>query len=211
MAQFPAMPLWTDAYIADTQHLSNEEHGVYLKLLMFAWRTPDCDLPADDRRLANMVGVTAYRWAKLKPTILSFWTENDGKLTQKKLIDVRRKVAITSAQRSVAGKASAKAKALKIKDTHSTSVDTNVQRQGQRGAKIQNQNHINPPTSLSAKPLPARSGQRASVRKPADIHHDIARIEIEIKVLQESEVHGADNRKHIKEKKDAIDKLWRTL
>lgn len=32
MAEFPALPLWTDAYIGDTAHLTNEEHGVYLRL-----------------------------------------------------------------------------------------------------------------------------------------------------------------------------------
>ena len=51
MARFPALPLWTDAYLADTPGPSPEtwaHHGLYLILLMAAWRRPNCDLPDDD-------------------------------------------------------------------------------------------------------------------------------------------------------------------
>lgn len=85
MADFPALPLWTDAYIADTTHLTNEEHGVYLRLLMFAWRSPGCSLPDDDHRIAIMVGVTPKKWATLKPTIMAFWRLEQGFWVQKKL------------------------------------------------------------------------------------------------------------------------------
>lgn len=85
MSQFPSLPLFTDAYIADTQHLSNEEHGAYLRLIMFAWRSPDCTLPDDDGRLARMLGLTAGKWRRLKPAVMAFWTLSDGKWTQKRL------------------------------------------------------------------------------------------------------------------------------
>ena len=42
MASFPSLPLWTDAYLAATGHLSFEEHGVYMMLLMTIWRAPNC-------------------------------------------------------------------------------------------------------------------------------------------------------------------------
>ncbi len=47
MAKFPHLPLWTDAYMADTLHLTHEEHGLYLMLLMTIWRSPDCKIPND--------------------------------------------------------------------------------------------------------------------------------------------------------------------
>ena len=47
MAKFPHLPLWTDAYMADTLHLTHEEHGLYLMLLMTVWRCPDCKIPND--------------------------------------------------------------------------------------------------------------------------------------------------------------------
>lgn len=97
MADFPAMPLFTDAYMADTQHLTNEEHGVYLRLLMFAWRTPGCCLPDDDMRLALMVGLSPHKWSRIKPTIMAFWTKDFGNYSQKKLKNIRNLVAKKSA------------------------------------------------------------------------------------------------------------------
>lgn len=85
MADFPALPLWTDAYIADTAHLTNEEHGAYLRLLMIAWRSPTCSLPDDDKRLALMVGVSPKKWRALRGIIAAFWTIENGVWTQKRL------------------------------------------------------------------------------------------------------------------------------
>ena len=126
MAEFPVMPLWTDSYIADTQHLTNEEHGVYLRLLMFAWRSPNGALPAEDKRLAIMVGMTPKKWAKVKPTIMQFFSQRDGKITQKRLTKELRAVRQKREQNVAAGKASAEARALLNKECGSTDVTTDV-------------------------------------------------------------------------------------
>ena len=62
MAEFPHLPLFTDAYLADTRHLTTEEHGAYLLLMMEAWRRPECSLPDDDRLLARLCGLSIERW-----------------------------------------------------------------------------------------------------------------------------------------------------
>lgn len=85
----PAIPLFGDAYLSDTHHLSLEEHGAYLKLLMIAWRTADCSLPDDDKRLAMMLGVSTKRWGQLKPVVMEFWRLSDGQWTQKRLTKER--------------------------------------------------------------------------------------------------------------------------
>jgi len=59
MAEFPALPLWTDAYLADTGHLSYEEHGLYLHILMTMWRTPACQMPNDDAWINRKFGAHA--------------------------------------------------------------------------------------------------------------------------------------------------------
>lgn len=73
MAEFPALPLWTDAYLADTRHLSTMQHGAYLLLLMEAWRRPNTDLPDDDTLLARLAGMSAEEWTREKPVVMSFW------------------------------------------------------------------------------------------------------------------------------------------
>lgn len=87
MAEFPALPLWTDAYLADTRHLTTEEHGAYLLLIMEAWRRVNCNLPDDDAVLARLAGLTNVRWAEIKPTIMAFWHRNNRSKTwsQKRL------------------------------------------------------------------------------------------------------------------------------
>lgn len=105
MAEFPALPFWTDAYIGDTAHLTNEEHGVYLRLLMFAWRSPDCCLPDDDKRLSIMVGMTEKKWRDVRPVISAFWTISDGAWTQKRLTKERDYVRGKSKKNSAAAKA----------------------------------------------------------------------------------------------------------
>ena len=84
MAQFPQLPLWTDSYLADTTHLTTQEHGAYLLLLMAAWRSPGCRLPNDDKLLRRFAG-GPKNWRRIKTRVLAFWLLNDGYLTQKRL------------------------------------------------------------------------------------------------------------------------------
>jgi len=74
MAEFPALPLWTDAYLADTRHLNRDQHGAYLLLLMEAWRRQDCSLPDNDEILATLACASPEEWALLKPVVMAFWT-----------------------------------------------------------------------------------------------------------------------------------------
>lgn len=107
MAEFPALPLFTDAYLADTRHLTTEEHGAYLLLMMEAWRRPDCNLPDDDRLLARLSGLSVERWAEVRNIIMAFW-QRDGRRktwTQKRLVKERVFVAQkSSSQRDKAVK-----------------------------------------------------------------------------------------------------------
>lgn len=78
MAEFPALTLWTDAYLSDTRHLTAIEHGAYLLLLMEAWRRPNCDLPDDDKMLARFACVTSAEWSEIRDTVMAFW-KRDGR------------------------------------------------------------------------------------------------------------------------------------
>lgn len=113
MAEFPALPLWTDAYLGDTTHLTTIEHGAYLLLLMAMWRTPDKRLPTDDAKLARYSRLTKGQWARMKPTIMAFFNERNGFISQGRLTDEATAVRQNSAKQSD----KAKARWLKNKET----------------------------------------------------------------------------------------------
>lgn len=79
------IPLFPDAYLRDTTHLTTEEHGAYFLLLMAAWGSSDCSLPNDERRLAALTKLPVARWRKIAPTVLEFWTIDKGRISQKRL------------------------------------------------------------------------------------------------------------------------------
>ena len=70
MAKFPHLPLWTDAYMADTLHLSHEEHGLYLMLLMTIWRSPDCKIPNDLEWVKRRLRATDQQMENLVKNLL---------------------------------------------------------------------------------------------------------------------------------------------
>ncbi len=95
MADYPALSIWTDAYLADTRHLGAMEHGAYLLLIMEAWRRPTCSLPDDDKLLARLACCTPDEWAAIKDGVLAFW-QYDGRKktwTQKRLLKERARTA----------------------------------------------------------------------------------------------------------------------
>ena len=166
MADYPALPLWTDAYFADTRHLTAAQHGCYLLLLMTAWRRPNCDLPDDDKFLSNVTGLRVDHWRRQKPAVMEFFYLADGRWRQKRLDKVRADVE----RRTTAAKLAAEARwaktPLRPPSTHGRTSPPNVGRTSpktpikppekpcgrisQRNAN-QNQNQIDPP-------LPPRGG-----------------------------------------------------
>ena len=115
MAEFPALPLFTDAFISDTIHLNATQTGAYLMLLMCAWRTKDCSLPDDDTLLARFARMDKRTWKANKEAIMSFWFRNDaGQWQQGRLLDERKYVEDKSSKNA----ANSKSRWLKIKETH---------------------------------------------------------------------------------------------
>lgn len=105
------MPLYIGDYLADTAHLSTEEHGAYLLLLMQAWMS-DGLLPDDDARLMRICRVSADRWKESGPYIRQFFVKTKHGLRHKRIdVELAKSEAIAN-QKSVAGKASAAKRAL---------------------------------------------------------------------------------------------------
>lgn len=142
MAEFPALPLWTDAYLGDTTHLTTIEHGAYLLLLMTAWRTRDCALPDDDRLLARYARCGPQQWKRLRAIIEPFFEVKNGRWLQRRLTDERGAVEQHRQRQSEKGKSGAQAKALKRKGRHQAGVGSGAtsaeaQEQAQDEAQVQ--------------------------------------------------------------------------
>lgn len=105
MAELPILPLKTDALIADTTHMTAEEFGAYMRLLIAMWRHGG-RLKDDDHELALIAGLTATRWKKAKERVLRPMTIAGGEISQKRLTgtwhdvqEVRSKRADAAAKR----------------------------------------------------------------------------------------------------------------
>ena len=126
MAEFPALPLFTDALLGDTLHLSTRQFGAYMLMLIVAWRTHDCALPDDDEYLCKITRMDRRTWAADKAVVLAFWKKDDNqKWYQGRLKDERKYVEDQRNKNAASGRVSA----LKRKERHSTTVATTPQQE----------------------------------------------------------------------------------
>lgn len=95
MAEFPAFPLWTDAYLADTGELSTLEHGAYLLLLIAMWRAGGV-LPNDDKKLARIARLGPRQWEAVKPVLWDYFGADGEQITQGRLADELQKARTRS-------------------------------------------------------------------------------------------------------------------
>jgi len=88
MAEFPSLHLFTDAFLADAGHLTDEELGRYMRLLILTWRTPKCRLPNDDEWIARKLSRTVSDFDKsFKPLIKEFFKTSGNWVFQKRLTE----------------------------------------------------------------------------------------------------------------------------
>lgn len=126
MAALPYMQLYVADYLADTAHLTTEEHGAYMLLLFSYWQTGK---PLRQDRLASVARLSNERWTDVERTLKEFFHVAQGTWTHFRVESDLEKVGSKSKKNSDAGKASAKARALAkqaLADSDSTNVGTNA-------------------------------------------------------------------------------------
>lgn len=166
MAALPYMQFYPADYLADTMHLTTEEHGAYLLLLMNYWQTGK-PLMNDDRRLANIARVPNDRWTDVKRTLIEFFVLDGDVLKQPRMEADLEAIRQKQEQAAAAGKASAKARKqrLEMKNKHKgngmpTDVETDVATRAQRES-----NHIDPdPDPDSRSHIKSESSASASMK-----------------------------------------------
>jgi uncharacterized protein YdaU (DUF1376 family) len=70
------MPVYIGDYLADTMHLSTEQHGAYLLLLFHLWRRGI--LRDDDVALAQITGLSLRAWNLCRAVLAGFFEVRDG-------------------------------------------------------------------------------------------------------------------------------------
>lgn len=114
MAKAPFMPLYTSDYLGDTGHLSTEEHGAYLLILMQMWNAGGT-LPSEARKLARVARCSTKKWLSMADTILAFFDDDGDEISSARLSKERQKVEAKTEVRRAAGAKGGAAKALKTK------------------------------------------------------------------------------------------------
>ena len=138
------MPILVDKYLGDTTHLTTEQHGAYLLLLMTCWKR-DGRLPAEDAQLAAIARLSISKWRASGPILMAFFSHENGHLTQKRLTVELVRAKVNLEQRSKAGKASAaKRESIKDSNENATTVATNVATEAQREYQRNHQRNVKP-------------------------------------------------------------------
>jgi uncharacterized protein YdaU (DUF1376 family) len=70
----PYLPFFIGDYLKETRHLTTEEHGAYLLLILEYW-VKQGSLPDDDAKLARIVGMPVAKWKKMRPVIEAFFRD----------------------------------------------------------------------------------------------------------------------------------------
>lgn len=108
------MPLYIGDYMADTSHLTAEQHGAYLLILMALWKRAGAGLPDVDENMAAAARLPVARWKAIRPILLDgVLLRTDGQtVTQKRLdAEIGKAQGITEARSAAGAKGGATAQA----------------------------------------------------------------------------------------------------
>jgi uncharacterized protein YdaU (DUF1376 family) len=92
------MPLYVGDYLRDTGHLTTEQHGAYMLMLMHVWQHDS--LPADEIGRAAVARVPLKQWKAIRTAIEAFF-QPDG--THKRVKEEAAKAERKLLQRQMAG------------------------------------------------------------------------------------------------------------
>jgi uncharacterized protein YdaU (DUF1376 family) len=123
----PYFPFYPSDYLGDTMHLSTEEHGAYLLLLITMWQHGS-RLPNDRAKLARIARVPSRRWPAVWGAIEEYFEAEGDDIFSPRMREEYQKATSKSAVRSASGKAGAEAKALKLQGAASANATANASR-----------------------------------------------------------------------------------
>lgn len=97
------MPLYVADYLADTMHLSTEQHGAYFLLLLAAWKNGG-SVPNDTLKLRSITRMDAKKWQESSQTLGEFFFVTPNLWTHNRVTKELNKAKTNSEERSKSGK-----------------------------------------------------------------------------------------------------------
>lgn len=127
------MPLYITDYLGDTMHLTTEQHGAYMLMLMAAWKN-DGSIKDDDKHIKQVTRLGDKSFKESIETLRAFFVAENGALRHKRIDNELEKSKSNKKQKIAAGNASAEARKSQRKrngrcNENATDVATNEQRQ----------------------------------------------------------------------------------
>jgi uncharacterized protein YdaU (DUF1376 family) len=104
----PYIPFFIGDYLKETRHLTTEEHGAYLLLILEYWVKQGA-LPDDDAQLARITGLTPAKWRKVRPVVKDFFRDGwkhpriDAELEKASALTEKRRAAANVRWRAAQG------------------------------------------------------------------------------------------------------------
>jgi uncharacterized protein YdaU (DUF1376 family) len=111
------MQLYVSDYLADTAHLTAQQHGAYMLLLMNYWQRGKA-LDNSNERLSHVARLSPEEWADAKATLEEFFIVEDNLWTHARVEDDLAKIREKSAKASFAGRRSVVARGLNERSTN---------------------------------------------------------------------------------------------
>lgn len=182
MAALPYMQLYVADYLADTMHLTTEEHGAYLLLIFNYWQTGK---PIPVSRLARITRLSNERWTDVERSLGEFFNERDNEWVHERIERDLEAVHATQTQRIAAGKASAEARKQaaktrpsKARNARSTTVEiplngkaTNIEEK--RRDTEEDLNPLSPPEAKTAESPEPKAKRKSRLPEPFNVSGDM--------------------------------------
>ncbi len=148
------MPLWIADYLADTTHLTCEQHGAYFLLLMTYWRRGG-HMPADNACLAAITKLSPQKWRTMRVVMEKFFREDGGQWKNKRADAEILKASKLKKDKAAAGKKGAE----KRWSGHSSAIDQPsentekpIAENGPSPPPVRTRTEVSSPSPLSSPP-----------------------------------------------------------
>ena len=116
MTSLPYMQLYVSDYLADTAHLTAQQHGAYMLLLMNYWQRGKA-LDNTNERLSFVARLSAEEWQENKSILEEFFVVDGNTWTHSRIEADLEKIREKSAKAAFAGRRSVEARLLNERST----------------------------------------------------------------------------------------------